>query len=53
MPFKLFYGQEVVIPLHLCANTKRIASILEFFHMLNTRKLFYHINQLEEERILA
>jgi hypothetical protein len=52
-PFKLVYGQEVVIPLHFCANIGRIASILEFDHMLNTRQHFYQLNQLEEERMLA
>jgi hypothetical protein len=52
-PFKLVYGQEVVIPLHFYANAGRITSILEFNHILNTRQCFYQLNQLEEERMLA
>jgi len=35
MPFNLFYAQEVVIPLHFCANARRITSILEFDHIIN------------------
>jgi len=52
-PFKLVDDQEVVIPLHFCANMDRIASILEFDHVLNTRKHLYQLNQLEEERMLT
>jgi hypothetical protein len=52
-PFKLVYGQEVVIPLHFCANAGRITYVLEFDHILNTRQCFYQLNQLEEERMLA
>jgi hypothetical protein len=52
-PFKLVYGQEVVIPLHFCANARMIASILELDHILNKRQCFYQLNQLEEEMILA
>jgi len=52
-PFKLVYGQEFVIPLHFYENTGRIASVLKFNHMLNTRHHFYQLNQLEEERMLA
>jgi hypothetical protein len=42
-PFKLVYGQEVVIPLHFYANVGQIAYVLEFDHMLNTRQHFYHL----------
>jgi hypothetical protein len=37
-PFKLVYGQEVVIPLHFCANAGRIASVLEFDHIPNKQQ---------------
>jgi hypothetical protein len=47
-PFKLVYGQEVVIPLHFYSNVGRITSVLEFDHILNTRQRFYQLNQLEE-----
>jgi hypothetical protein len=52
-PFKLVYGQEVIIPLHFCANAGQIASVLEFDHIRDTRKHFYQLNQLEEEIMLA
>jgi hypothetical protein len=52
-PFKLVYGQEVIIPLHFYENAGRITFVLEFDHILNTRQHFYQVNKLEEERMLA
>jgi hypothetical protein len=46
-PFKLVYGQEVVIPLHFCANAGHIASGLDFNHRINTGQQFYQLSQLE------
>jgi len=46
-PFKLVYGQEVVIPLHLSANAGHISSSLEFDHIFNTHQRLYQLNKLE------
>jgi hypothetical protein len=53
LPFKLVYGPEVVVPLQFCANAGRITFVLEFKHMINTRQHLYHLNKLEEERMLS
>jgi hypothetical protein len=52
-PFKLVYGQEVVIPLHFWENAERVASVLRYDHTLNIKQRFYQFNKLEEEIMLA
>jgi hypothetical protein len=43
IPFKLVYGQEVVIPLHFWENAERVASVLRYDHTLNTKQHFYQL----------
>jgi hypothetical protein len=51
-PFKLVYGQEVVIPLHFWANSDRVASVSKFDQGRSLNDRLYQLNKLEEGRLI-
>jgi hypothetical protein len=51
-PFKLVYGQEVVIPLHFWANSDRVAVVAKFDQDRSKKDHLYQLNKLEEGRLI-
>jgi hypothetical protein len=52
-PFKLVYGQEVVIPLQFWTNSDRVAVVAKFDESKSVNSRMYQLNKLEKERLIA
>ena len=48
-PFRLVYGQEVVIPLECIVPSKRIVMIIEMTDVGVVKEIFLHLVLLEED----
>jgi transposase InsO family protein len=52
-PFKLFYGQEVVVPLEFLIPILRVAAITQITERGAVQGTLNHLLSMEEDRILA
>ena len=52
-PFKLVYGQEVVVPLHFRQHTSKIAHVLKIDTSEAKNERMFQLQKLEEDRIIS
>ena len=52
-PFKLVYGQEVVVPLHFRQHTLEIAKVLKLDIGEAKHERLFQLKELEEDRIIS
>ena len=52
-PFKLVYGQEVVVPLHFRQHTPEIVEVLKIDMGEAKNERIFQLQKLEEDRIMA
>ena len=52
-PFKLVYGQEVVVPLHFKQHTLKIVEVLKLDIGEAKNERLFQLQKLEEDRIIA
>ena len=52
-PFKLVYGQEVIVPLHFRQHTYEIAEVLKIDMSEAKHERTFHLQKLEEDKIMA
>jgi hypothetical protein len=53
MPFNIVYIQEVVIQLQFWTNIDMVAAIEKFNEGENLNDQLYHLNKLDEERLIS